>query len=379
MKLAQDPDSFEIRENQPYAELWLGAHPNGMSKIVPENRALSDYVAQDSQRHCGKVSELTFLFKVLSIEKVLSIQAHPDKACAERLHRDFSSIYKDPNHKPEMAIALSPSVRAMCGFRPADEILANMKAFPEFITVVGPAFCDELRMSPESKSVLQMLFQSYLECHPAIVQTQLTLMLDRMASQNAPHNELESLILKLAGQFPGDAGIFSPLLLNVLEFSKGQALYIGANEPHAYIGGEILECMACSDNVVRAGLTPKHKDVKTLVDMLTYNTDVPALTSGVPMDRCTRRYQPPVADFCVETIVVPSCGRYTLKPVDSPSILLVLEGDGNLVQGTVTNQAVGFGYAGFVSANTGVDVLGGREGIRLTRAFSNVFHEGVQE
>ena len=36
-----------------------------------------------------------------------------------------------------------------------------------------------------------------------------------------------------------------------------QAIYLPANEPHAYVSGELVECMATSDNVIRAGLTPK--------------------------------------------------------------------------------------------------------------------------
>jgi hypothetical protein len=39
---------------------------------------------------------------------------------------------------------------------------------------------------------------------------------------------------------------------------------------HLRVAGDCVECMACSDNVVRAGLTPKFKDVPTLCDMLTY-------------------------------------------------------------------------------------------------------------
>ncbi len=39
---------------------------------------------------------------------------------------------------------------------------------------------------------------------------------------------------------------------------------------HLLVAGDCVECMACSDNVVRAGLTPKFKDVPTLCDMLTY-------------------------------------------------------------------------------------------------------------
>jgi mannose-6-phosphate isomerase len=62
----------------------------------------------------------------------------------------------------------------------------------------------------------------------------------------------------------------APLLLNYVTLGAGHAFVMRANEPHAYLSGDILECMACSDNVVRVGLTPKFKDVDTLTAMLTY-------------------------------------------------------------------------------------------------------------
>ena len=77
-------------------------------------------------------------------------------------------------------------------------------------------------------------------------------------------------ILRLEEQFPGDVGAMAPLFLNYLLIAPGESFFMAANEPHAYVAGEILECMACSDNVVRAGLTPKLKDVDNLVEMLTY-------------------------------------------------------------------------------------------------------------
>ena len=43
-----------------------------------------------------------------------------------------------------------------------------------------------------------------------------------------------------------------------------QAIYLAANVPHAYISGELVECMATSDNVIRAGLTPKLRWVSLL-------------------------------------------------------------------------------------------------------------------
>lgn len=83
-------------------------------------------------------------------------------------------------------------------------------------------------------------------------------------------NEKEELALLLEKQYPSDVGVISSFFFNYVKLNPGEALYIGANEPHAYVSGECLECMATSDNVVRAGLTPKFRDVQTLCSMLTY-------------------------------------------------------------------------------------------------------------
>lgn len=80
----------------------------------------------------------------------------------------------------------------------------------------------------------------------------------------------EQLVLRLEKQYPADVGIISAFFFNYVKLNPGEALYLGANEPHAYLSGECIECMATSDNVVRAGLTPKHRDVQTLCSMLTY-------------------------------------------------------------------------------------------------------------
>lgn len=80
----------------------------------------------------------------------------------------------------------------------------------------------------------------------------------------------EHLVLRLEKQYPTDVGVIATFFLNHVKLAPGEALFLGANEPHAYIFGECIECMATSDNVVRAGLTPKHRDVQTLCSMLTY-------------------------------------------------------------------------------------------------------------
>jgi mannose-6-phosphate isomerase class I len=82
--------------------------------------------------------------------------------------------------------------------------------------------------------------------------------------------EKELLVLRLENQYPSDIGVIAAFFLNHVKLKPGEALFLGANEPHAYLSGECVECMATSDNVVRAGLTPKFIDVPTLCSMLTY-------------------------------------------------------------------------------------------------------------
>jgi mannose-6-phosphate isomerase len=82
--------------------------------------------------------------------------------------------------------------------------------------------------------------------------------------------EKEELVIRLEKQYPADVGILSIFFLNYLRLAPGEAVCLAANEPHAYLSGECVECMAASDNVVRAGFTPKYKDTDTLCSMLTY-------------------------------------------------------------------------------------------------------------
>jgi mannose-6-phosphate isomerase len=301
MKQAADPQ-FALQEHVPYAELWLGTHPSGMSMVDVDSSTMSllDYVRTNRGLHCGNAvpraakapnDDLSFLLKVLSVQTVLSIQAHPDKKLAQRLHATRPKDYKDPNHKPEMAIAISEKVRAMFGFRPVPEIARHLLEYPEFAAILAPSTVQEvhfLQTSPATRAVLLHMFQSYMEADPALVSTQLKLLIDRLKGMT-DRNDVQELILQLSEQFPGDCGIFAPLIFNIVELNRGEGLFIDANEPHAYVSGEIVECMACSDNVVRAGLTPKLKDVDTLVHMLTYNTTTPHISTGQVVDACTTR------------------------------------------------------------------------------------------
>ena len=99
-------------------------------------------------------------------------------------------------------------------------------------------------------------------------------LIDRLKGlQHDKRDKLQDLLIRLYDQYPDDRGVFAPLLMNHIFLDMGESFFIGANAPHAYITGDCIECMALSDNVVRAGLTPKFKDVDTLCSMLHYRYD----------------------------------------------------------------------------------------------------------
>lgn len=175
----------EIDPDTPYAELWIGTHPSGQSTLkTGEN--LRDVIGDD----------LPFLFKVLSAGKALSIQAHPDKENAQRLHLENPQNYGDPNHKPEMAIALTP-FEAMCGFRRLEEISYLIKKHPEFAECISQEAKLEVFLAQEhlaQKKALQMLFSSFMNCDPTVSSHQLKLLLIRLQAEQSqmhphPHDE----------------------------------------------------------------------------------------------------------------------------------------------------------------------------------------------
>lgn len=309
---------------------------------------LGEWLCKNPEAHAERViSEfggnggLPFLLKVLSVNKALSIQAHPDKDLAEKLHDSDPKHYPDPNHKPEMTIALT-DFEGMCGFRVHEELIENFALCPELTVVVGPDDIKAYTQAVVAKAPLEKLkghlkicFGNLMRADPTLVQTQLKTAMNRVHSKSEEDRvELENLLLRLDQQFPGDVGGFCIFFLNIVHLKPGDAMFLGANEPHAYLDGNCIECMACSDNVVRAGCTPKFKDVDTLIEMLTY--EVGSATSkifrGTLMkdNACVSIYDPPIRDFTVADISAPASSSTSAPVVDSPSIFLCVKGSGKL-------------------------------------------------
>eukprot|EP00063_Salmo_salar_P071063 XP_014045898.1 PREDICTED: mannose-6-phosphate isomerase-like [Salmo salar] len=366
-----------------FRQLWTGAHPKG-DALIKDNRiaqrTLGQWIADYPACLGSKVKDtfhgqLPFLFKVLSVNTALSIQAHPNR---------FPEHYPDNNHKPEMAIALS-QFEGLCGFRPVEEIIGFLKSIPEFHALVGNEAAEELQSSiGEALRIslaLKKCFTRMMNCEKKVFVDQLNMLVKRVTEEAAAGKDTSGsnseLLLRLHSQYPGDIGCFSIYFLNRMVLEPGDAMFLGANEPHAYLNGDCIECMACSDNTVRAGLTPKFIDVNTLCEMLNYS---PAPASAKifpsiqdPSDPFVYLYDPPVPDFTVMRIQVPASVRqYTVAPVDCAGILLVIEGEATGTSAAALSDiTLSRGTVLFISANESVSLhVTSPSGMTMYRACS---------
>ncbi|KAG2437253.1 hypothetical protein HXX76_005916 [Chlamydomonas incerta] len=336
----------DVDESKPFAELWMGAHPNCPSKVAATGESLASVLAAHPAALLGaRVAEhfgqLPYLFKVLSVNKALSIQSHPDKKLAERLHAEHPKMYADPNHKPEMALALS-DFEALCGFSATPQLQARLAATPELAGLVGTRQVAALAAlpagaagqdDPAAKQALKAAFTHLMTAPPAAVTEAVRRLVARLQAKQAAQGaaaltEHEALALRLNGQFPDDVGIFSAFFLNIVRLPAGSAIYLPANEPHAYLAGELVECMAASDNVIRAGLTPKFKHADVLCESLTYRQGLPDVLDGSPAGPggAVRVYQPPFEEFELQKLELAG-GEVELAASQGPRLLLVTAGE----------------------------------------------------
>jgi mannose-6-phosphate isomerase len=260
-------------DNLPMAELWMGAHPKSSSRVAMADgseRPLRALIDDQPEKLLGdavarRFGELPFLFKVLCADQPLSIQVHPNKQASEIgfAKENAAAIaldspqrnYKDPNHKPELVFALTPFL-AMNAFREFSELLTLLRPVKE----AHPAI-ERFLQQPDA-SQLRELFAGLLNLAGDEKRRALDIL---KAELNNQQGEPWQTIRAIAEVYPDDSGLFSPLLLNVVKLNPGEAMFLFAETPHAYLQGVALEVMANSDNVLRAGLTPKYIDIAELV------------------------------------------------------------------------------------------------------------------
>lgn len=244
----------------PEAELWMGAHPRAPSKVTIDGQVmgLDQAIARWPEATLGGPTELPFLLKILAVAAPLSVQTHPDAAQARAgfareeaagIPRDAPHrCYRDDNAKPELVVALSP-FRALCGWRPWDEAAALLRA-------VGLDWADR-------RQAVTALVGPGLDLRAAVGRVQDAL------------PDLAPLVAELDSHHPGDPGVLFPLLLRPVTLQPGQALFLPAGQLHSYLEGVAVEIMGNSDNVLRGGLTVKHRDPEQLLAVVDWDAPPP--------------------------------------------------------------------------------------------------------
>lgn len=317
----------------PEAELWIGAHRSAPSQLVDDGRALDGVIEGDPVRALGAqvaeaFGELPFLTKILCAAEPLSIQTHPSRTQAQAgFSRENDAglaldspvrSYRDANHKPELICALTP-FEAKCGFRPLDETR-------ELFSALADSGLDEIRarlreVGPEADVVAGLVgWLLRLDDGRA---TEVVAATARAASSvSAPPEHAAALgwVEELALSYPGDVGVTVSLLLNHVVLAPGEALFLEAGVLHSYLRGSAVEIMASSDNVVRAGLTPKHVDVEELMNIGVWAPGAPAVQAA---NGPVHTLDASVVDFSLTRLELD--GEMTFE-VAGPETLLVVEG-----------------------------------------------------
>ncbi|MBL3687788.1 mannose-6-phosphate isomerase, class I [Leucobacter zeae] len=324
------PDMLGVAPTgEPQAELWLGAHPGSpahVAKAVGQRHGASakptliDLIESDPERYGVDGGHLPFLLKVLAIGAPLSLQVHPDRdqAAAGFAAEEAAGVprtarernYGDPNHKPELLVALG-EMTALSGFRPLDEARRDLVLLARAADRLGdahgsaalerladglggPAARPEGQAGTTGKDVRREFLERVFSCDPEVVAA---LAAVTPSEDCGIDPERIAALRELVRAYPGDPGVLVSLLLHLVRLAPGEALFLGARQMHAYLSGVGVEVMAASDNVLRAGLTRKHIDVAELCRVVdTGELDDPRFASR-RLAHGLVEWVPPVPDF----------------------------------------------------------------------------------
>jgi mannose-6-phosphate isomerase len=331
------------RSRRPFAELWIGAHPDLPAVAWIDGTAVTldrlidaapeALLGQDvAARFDGK---LPFLLKVLAARQPLSIQVHPNLEQArdgfDREDRDGVPIdnakrnYRDRNHKPELLVALT-DFYALRGFRPLSEVGELLASMPELRSVTE-AISDSNRGLGDLYRRLMRLPQQSVN---ALLDPLVHRLHDEHRATAFSRDDPRFWLLHADRLFsvPGrrDRGLFSTLLLKLMHLHPDQGIFLPAGELHSYLQGVGLELMANSNNVLRGGLTPKHVDVDELLRVVRFEAAPAEIIEPETIQAARTRYRVPAAEFELEALSLRAAEQRTL-PKAGIRVALILDGD----------------------------------------------------
>ncbi|MDK6591199.1 mannose-6-phosphate isomerase, class I [Actinotignum timonense] len=303
--------------------------PGGPSLRDLITRAPEEMLGADvARRHGG---ELPYLLKLIAPHQPLSLQVHPslEQARAGFEREEAAGIsrtaphrsYRDRNHKPELAYALTP-FEAICGLR-------TPRRIAEVLGGLGLPLTNRLAALVEERgvgAVFADLLSAGTRPAPEQIQQVVAACAARLERGASPSPRADRIVETLAQHYPGDPGVVASLLMNPVTLRPGEALFIPAGTVHAYLSGTAVEIMAASDNVLRAGLTPKHVDVAELLRIMDDAAVPPIRIAPEHMSEAVSTFYVPVDDF--ELSVVHLRDATTIEKLRSrgPRTVVCLEG-----------------------------------------------------
>lgn len=369
-------------QHKAMAEYWLGAHDTDSSIVLTENgqTSLSEFVAKNKEKILGKTiakkfGRLPYLLKILDVRDMLSIQVHPAKHEAEiefaRENKEGIPLdapyrnYKDDNHKPELAVALT-DFWLLHGFKPVDQLRVTLESIPELNQV----------LEIFNVSGYDQIYKTVMEMPQESVNRLLQPVLDRILplyeNGRLKKHEENYWAARAARTFnpkvsvgPGsqksalpqvriDRGIFSIYFFNLLKLKRGEALFQNAGVPHAYLEGQNVEIMANSDNVLRGGLTNKHIDVKELMKHIKFEATLPQIIRPQKISNCEELYRTGAPDFKLSRFRSKKDTTCSFESATGEILMLI---DGMVSIGSDNNQLLlNRGEAAFVLSNRNISL-----------------------
>jgi mannose-6-phosphate isomerase len=333
----------ENANGKPFAEYWMGAHPSAPSIVETADGpiALDKLIEKNTIQFLGtKTTErfggLPYLFKILDVEKMLSIQVHPSKENAEKGFKKEQIAglaidapyrnYKDQNHKPEVMVALS-DFWLLHGFMPAIALKERLKSLAPLHCLLPIFGMDDYA---GLYSYIMRLDQTAAD---AILKPLLELAVEEVAAGKVnkahPHWWANQYYRGVVPASNIDKGILSIYILNIVNVPKYQGVFQGAGLLHAYLEGQNIELMANSDNVLRGGLTPKHIDIEELLQHIHFEPTYPRILNGDQIRSNELLFPCPVPDFGLTKIVLTEGETYT-NQTNSFELFLVMQGAANI-------------------------------------------------
>ncbi|EJC97908.1 mannose-6-phosphate isomerase [Fomitiporia mediterranea MF3/22] len=349
-------DEYKVEDTKHYAEIWMGTHKNGPASVwnSPDitlhglimasprvflgARLTTPTFTQDAK--FPHSTDVPFLFKILSIAKALPLQAHPDKELGEKLNKEDAVQFFDSNHKPEIAVALADGFKGFVGFREPKLIAKDLENIPE----LGEAIANDEEIArfirEQDKASLKLVFSKLLSTSTESVSQAVSKLMGRVKRHGAAaiggNTSQTDLVKILNAQYPQDVGVLAaPFFMNLVTLNRGEAIYIGADEAHAYLEGDIIECMAVSDNVLNAAFVPPDtRNTRTFTESLTYTAREPNhwLLEKTPYKRSrtgrTTAFDPPLEEFTVlwTKLREHEGGEEYLENAEGPTIGIVTRG-----------------------------------------------------